>query len=137
MDEILLGALIVSGLMFLYPTIAMYYLCFVSIWLSAQFLQLLLICLLLFFNSFPFYLAVGYFFHPSLFVKSVYFNITSHQNSSFPTNYLTMQSQSHSYLSLFTVFLQKLKNQVFEFINIGALLHILLGTKIPRTRAFY
>lgn len=33
-DEVLLGALIFTAIIFLYPTIAMYYLCFVSLWIA-------------------------------------------------------------------------------------------------------
>ena len=130
----MLGALIVTGLMFLYPTIAMYYLCFVSIWLSVQFLQLLILCLLLVVNHFPVFLVFGYYWYPEIFVKSVYFEIIEQQeNPHFPTNYLSMRSQKHSLVSLFSDFMKKLKLQVFEFVNISILKHIALGTRIPRT----
>lgn len=120
--------------MFLYPTIAMYYLCFVSIWMSVQCLQLGILCLLTFINSFPIYLIFGYFFHTGIFIKSVYFEpIHSVNKTEFPTNYLNMVRQKHSFFWIFQEFLAGIQQQVFELVNFRTLKHVLIGTRIPRT----
>lgn len=120
--------------MFLYPTIAMYYLCFVSIWMSVQCLQLGILCLLAFINSFPFYLIIGYFIHPGIFVKSVYFEpLPQTHKTEFPTIYLNMVRQKHSFFCIFQGFLTVIQAQIFELVNFRTLKHILIGTRIPRT----
>ena len=134
LDEILLGALLVTGLMFLYPTIAMYYLCFVSIWLSVQALQLVIMCLLTVMNHFPFYMIAEYFYGHGFLIKSVYFDVSKDQGSeNFPTNYLFLRTQKHGFLSLFDGLLKKIKLQLYELFNFGVLKHIISGSRIPRT----
>ena len=81
-------------------------------------------------------MVIGFFLEPGIFMKSVYFEITDSQSQEFPTNYLYMHKQTHSFLSLFSTFLDKLKCQISELVNIKVCVHIGVGTKIPRTKSY-
>lgn len=89
-DELLLGTLIFTALVFLYPTIAMYYLCFVSIWLLIQCAQAVLCVSLAFVNECPIFLIWSYFVRPHFFTDGVYFEIRSSSQS---TSYLQLMSK--------------------------------------------
>ena len=123
--------------MFLYPTIAMYYLCFVSIWMSVQCLQVIIMILLVIVNHFPLYLLFGYFVHPGVFIKSVYFEIVTHTgNLEFPTNYLKIMKQKHSFSLVFQDLFTSVKLQILQLFNFSTLKHVMVGTRIPRTAYF-
>mmetsp|Transcript_4282 Transcript_4282/g.8503 ORF Transcript_4282/g.8503 Transcript_4282/m.8503 type:complete len:154 (-) Transcript_4282:15-476(-) len=89
-DELLLGTLIFTGLVFIYPTIAMYYLCFVSIWVLIQCAQSFLCVTLAFVNECPIFLLWSYFARPNFFSDGVYFEIRSSSQS---TSYLKLMSK--------------------------------------------
>jgi hypothetical protein len=93
--------------------------------------------LLVFINHFPVYLVFGYFLHPGLFIKSVYFEIVPHSgNLEFPTNYLKVFKQKHSFFLIFQEFLNQVKFQMLELVNFSTIKHVMLGTRIPRTKYF-
>ncbi|CAG9314150.1 gpi1 [Blepharisma stoltei] len=132
-DEILLGTLIFTGLIFLYPTIAMYYLCFVSIWLSVQFVQTILTFALIFLNHFPCFLLWAYFIYPTYFTRSVYFEMVQTPiNVYFPTNYMKLHTQKVPISKIFYDFTSRLKLVAANLLNFTIIKNILLGTQIPK-----
>jgi hypothetical protein len=105
--------------------------------MSVQCLQLLIMILLVCINHFPVYLVFGYFLHPGLFIKSVYFEIVPHSlNLLFPTNYLKVIKQKHAFFLILQEFLTIVKLQIVELANFSTIKHVMLGTRIPRTRHF-
>lgn len=132
MDELLVGALIFIGLIFLYPTIAMYYMCFVSLWMSVQVLQTLLTLLLILVNEFPFFLNYTYFVYPGMFTNTVSFEIQSELESvNSPTAVLVMHTKKLKLVTLYRSLLLKLKKLIFKLVNFETAKNVVLGNQIP------
>jgi len=95
-DEVLLGTLIFTGLLFLWPTIAMYYLSFVGIWLGVELVHLVLRLVHVLICRFPYYLLGVYAMGSFQFPAGVYFTLLSPPSRLLiPTQYLRMQAQKY------------------------------------------
>jgi phosphatidylinositol glycan class Q protein len=127
-DELLLGTLIFTGLIFLYPTIAMYYLCFVSIWLLIQCAQALLSVSLTIVNEFPIFLIWSYFARPGLFTDGIYFEIRSSSQS---TSYLKLMNKTKPLSEVLAGVTNKVTENLQEFSPGRLLKRAFLGHPIP------
>ena len=101
-DEVLLGTLIFTGLLFLLPTIAMYYLSFVGIWLGVEVVHLVLTLVHVMICRFPYYLLGVYALGSFHFPAGVYFTLLHPPpRLLIPTQYLRMQAQKYQFGLLF------------------------------------
>jgi len=76
-DEVLIGIIIFTPIIFLTPTAAMYYLCFVITWMQVCAIRLFLQFLIVIINNFPFFTLIEYFMSPLLFPGGIYYNLGS------------------------------------------------------------
>jgi hypothetical protein len=131
-DEVLLGTLIFTGCIFLYPTIGMYYLCFVSIWLSVQLLQTLLRIFIIFLNNFPFFMLVMFYRRPGFFPGGVQFKfLTAPSNYECPSSYMQITIRKMPLAKLFSNFIQKISAALTAIPPMTILKNVVTGNPIP------
>ena len=95
-DEVLLGTLIFTGLLFLCPTIAMYYLSFVGIWMGVELVHIVLRFVHVLICQFPYYLLSVYIIGGLNFPSGVYFTLLKPpEKLLIPTQYLQMKTQKY------------------------------------------
>lgn len=128
----LLGTLIFTGCIFLYPTIGMYYLCFVSIWLSVQLLQTLLRIFIIFLNNFPFFLVVMFFRRPGFFPGGVQFKFLIVQsNCDCPSSYMQIAIRKMPFSKLFSNINKKISAALNSIPPMTILKNVVTGIPIP------
>lgn len=110
-DEILLGAIVFIACAFLFPTIVLYYLYFISTWIYIQLLQFSLMLGTVFTNHFPIFGAFSYFTAAHFFVSSIAFDLLSSSESQ---AYFRLRPQKLTFYKLFAPLLSELKQKTKE-----------------------
>lgn len=127
--QMILGSLFFTLLIFLFPTVAVYYFTFTFLRIIITIIESFLVFLLIFFNSFPFYLFLLRFFDPQKLPSGIWFRILGQKEN---ISYFKMESKPISYWNI--LFHSKIENESSIDIEIIYQLFtlILLGKILPR-----
>lgn len=95
--QMILGSLFFTLLIFLYPTVAVYYFTFTVLRIFITIIESFLALLLVFFNTFPFYLFLLRFFDPQKLPSGIWFRILGQKEN---ISYFKMESKPISYWNI-------------------------------------